>query len=163
MSTFLIRHAALLATMDDQRREIADGGLFIRDLAESRQAMLLARLRAASTGAPLSRNRALPLLSARQALELATRGGGAVLGREDVGALAPGRCADFIAVDLDRLEYAGAWHDPVAALVLCASVPVDYTVVGGRVVVEKGRLRTLDLPLLVERHNRAAARLIEDA
>jgi cytosine/adenosine deaminase-related metal-dependent hydrolase len=100
-------------------------------------------------------------MSARQALELATRGGAAVLGRDDIGALAPGKCADFFAVDLHRLEYAGALHDPVAAMVFCSPVRVDYTVVGGEFVVKEGQLVTLELPELVAAHNQAARRLVK--
>ncbi len=130
-------------------------------LAEARQAMLLQRLGAALEGASLSGQGAPALLTARQALELATRGGAAVLGRPDLGALEPGKCADFAAIRLDRLAYAGGLHDPVAALVFCAPQQVDWLVVGGRTVVEDGQLLTLDLPRLVERHNHAALRLIE--
>jgi cytosine/adenosine deaminase-related metal-dependent hydrolase len=54
-------------------------------------------------------------MSARQALEIATRGGAAVLGRDDIGSLAVGKCADLFAINLNRLDYAGALHDPVAA------------------------------------------------
>lgn len=128
---------------------------------EARQAMLVARLRAALAGASLSSSEAPPLMTARQALELATRGGAAVLGRPDLGSLEAGKCADFTAVRLDRLEFAGAMHDPLAALVFCAPVVVDYTVVGGRMIVKEGRLVTLDVPSLIERHNRAARRLLE--
>lgn len=102
-------------------------------------------------------------MNARQALHLATRGGAAVLGRSDIGSLEVGKCADFLAIDLNRLEYAGALHDPVAAAVFCRPVRVDYTVVGGRFVVREGRLAALDEDVLVERHNRAAARLLEAA
>jgi cytosine/adenosine deaminase-related metal-dependent hydrolase len=123
-------------------------------LAEARQAMLLNRLAAAPS------IEGGELLGARTALELATRGGAAVLGRSDIGVLEPGRCADFVAVSLDRLEYAGAIHDPVAAAVLCAPVGVDRSVVQGRTVVEGGRLVTLDLPPLVDRHNRLATALL---
>jgi cytosine/adenosine deaminase-related metal-dependent hydrolase len=130
-------------------------------LAEARQAMLAARLRAGLQGASLSTGEAPPLMTARQALEIATRGGAEVLGRADIGSLAPGKCADFFAIDLNRLDYAGALHDPVAATVFCAPVRADYTVVGGRLVVKEGQLATLDLPLLVEAHNRAASRLLE--
>ncbi len=132
-------------------------------LAEARQAMLLARLDAGLRGASLSGEAAPPLMTARQALELATRGGAAVLGRRDVGSLEPGKCADFVAIRLDRLDYAGALHDPLAAAVFCAPVGVDYTVVGGNFVVREGRLETVDLPLLVEKHNRAAQRLLNAA
>jgi len=99
-------------------------------------------------------------MSARQTLELATRGGAAVLGREDIGSLEVGKAADFIAINLERIDYAGALHDPVAALVFCAPVKVDYNVVGGKVIVEDGQLTTADLPVLIEEHNRAAKRLL---
>jgi len=101
-------------------------------------------------------------MTAREALWLATRGGAAVLGRTDIGSLEPGKCADFFAIRLDRLEYAGALHDPVAATVFCQPVRVDYTVVGGRFVVREGQLVTLNEQRLVERHNRAARRLLEN-
>ena len=100
-------------------------------------------------------------MTARQALELATRGGAAVLGRSDIGSLETGKCADFFAVNLNHLDYAGALHDPVSAAVFCQPVRADYTVVGGRFVVKEGRLVTLDEQTLVERHNRAASRLFE--
>lgn len=129
-------------------------------LAEARQAMLLARLNAGLQGASLSDGEAPALMSARQALELATRGGAAVLGRSDIGSLEPGKCADFFAVSLDKLDLAGGLHDPLAALVFCAPVNADYTVVGGRFIVKEGQMLTLDLPQHIEKHNRAAQRLL---
>ncbi len=129
-------------------------------LAEARQAMLLSRLGAGVSGASLSGGDAPPLMTARQALELATLGGAAVLGREDIGSLEVGKCADFFAVNLNRLDYAGALHDPVAAMVFCAPVQADYTVVGGKFVVKEGQLVNLDLPTLIEKHNQAAMRLV---
>ena len=100
-------------------------------------------------------------MTARSALELGTRGGAAVLGRSDIGSLEVGKCADFFAVDLNRLEYAGALHDPVAALVFCHPVRADYTVVGGRFVVKESQLVPLDEHELIEKHNRAAKCLLE--
>jgi 8-oxoguanine deaminase len=129
-------------------------------LAEVRQAMLLARLRAGLLGASLSTNAAPPLLTAREALELGTRGGAAVLGRDDIGSLAVGKCADFFAINLNRLEYAGALHDPLAAVVFCAPVKSDYTVVNGKVIVDRGQVTTLDVDRLVAQHNQAARRLL---
>jgi cytosine/adenosine deaminase-related metal-dependent hydrolase len=123
-------------------------------MSETRQALLLNRL-AVSPGIGSG-----PQMTARQALGLATVGGARVLGREDIGALVPGRCADVIAYDLDRVEFAGARHDPVAALVMCAPVTVDHSWVGGRRVVENGRLTRLDLADLVSEHNRLAATLL---
>ncbi|MCS6907005.1 MAG: 8-oxoguanine deaminase [Anaerolineales bacterium] len=129
-------------------------------LEEARQAVLVARLKAGLEGASLSQDQAPPLMTARQALEIATRGGAAVLGRNDIGSLEVGKCADFIAIHLNRLEYAGALHDPVAAVVFCAPVRVDYTVVGGRFVVRSGRMVNVDEAELVQRHNEAARRLL---
>ncbi|MBS7539722.1 8-oxoguanine deaminase [Ancylobacter lacus] len=136
-------------------------------LAEARQAMLLARLRIAlrppegpdttlSTSDP---SRDGEWMSAREALELATLGGAAVLGRADIGALEPGRCADFFALRLDDLAFAGGLSDPVAATVFCGPHRADLTVVGGEVIVAEGRLATLDLPAVIAEHNRHAARL----
>lgn len=129
-------------------------------LAEARLAMLLSRVGEAV--APQI-DEADGLLTGRQALELATVGGARVLGRTDIGALEVGKCADFIALDLNRVAYSGAGHDPAAALVFCDSVPVDYTYVHGRPVVREGRLVTVDLPALVEAHSHAAQRLVAGA
>ena len=130
-------------------------------LEEVRQAMMVARLRAGLGGASLSGNESPPLMAARQALEIATGGGAAVLRRPDLGSLEPGKCADFFAIDLNRLDYAGALHDPVAALVFCAPVRADYTVVGGRFVVKEGQLVNIDQNKLVEAHNKAARELVD--
>ncbi|OQY32350.1 MAG: 8-oxoguanine deaminase [Anaerolineaceae bacterium 4572_5.1] len=130
-------------------------------LEEVRQAMLLSRLRAGLQGASRSGDDAAPIMTARQALELATLGGAAVLGRSDIGAIQAGKVADFIAIDLNRVDYAGALHDPVAALPFCAPNKVDYNVVGGEFVVKEGHLVTTDLPKLIETHNKAARRLLD--
>jgi len=129
-------------------------------LGEARQAMLLARLRAGIQGASRTGGGDQPIMSARQSLELATRGGAAVLGRKDIGSLEPGKAADFVAIDLEQIDYTGALHDPVAALVFCAPVKVDYNVVGGKFIVKEGQLTTADLPVLIEEHNQAAKRLL---
>ncbi len=131
-------------------------------LGEARQAMLLARLKEGITGFSLSNDPSRKLLTARQALHLATRGGAAVLGRTDIGSLEVGKCADFVAINLNRLEYAGALHDPLAAVLFCQPVRVDHTVVGGKFIVRDGRLMTVDERQLVERHNRAARRLLAE-
>jgi cytosine/adenosine deaminase-related metal-dependent hydrolase len=123
-------------------------------LAEARQALLLNRL-AVSPGIGEG-----PQMSARQALELATVGGAKVLGRDDIGVLAPGRAADFIAIDLNRVEFAGALHDPVAAAVLCAPGTIDHSWVGGRPLVQYGRVVGVDAENLIERHNMLARDLV---
>jgi 8-oxoguanine deaminase len=130
-------------------------------LEESRQAMLAARVRAGLMGASKSGGEVLPIMTARQALEIATRGGAAVLGRADLGSLEAGKCGDIFTINLNKLEYAGGLHDPVAALVFCTPVKVDYTIVAGKVIVKDGELKTLDVHKLIERHNRAARRLVD--
>ncbi len=126
-------------------------------LAEARQAMLLSRV--AVPVAPEVHG-AGDLLSAREVLEIATLGGAAVLGRTDLGSLEAGKCADFVAIDLDRIGFAGARHDPVAAAVFCNPGDVDFNFVHGNAVVRQGRLVSLDHDALVEAHNRAAMRLV---
>lgn len=129
-------------------------------LGEVRQALLVARVREGITGFSKSNDPGRKLMTAREALWLATRGGAAVLGRSDIGSLAVGKCADFTAIGLGRLDYAGAWHDPVSAVVFCQPVRVDYTVVGGKFVVRAGHLAALDEARLIEKHNQAAHRLL---
>jgi len=123
-----------------------DGGHL---LGEARQALLLQRV---AHGAAA--------LSAREALCLATRGGAEVLGRDDIGHLAPGMAADVVAFDLRTPGFAGAAeHDPLAALVLCAPTHAALSVVDGRVVVREGRLATIDLPRVLDRHRTMARAL----
>lgn len=129
-------------------------------LAEVRHAMLLARVKEGLTGFSLSNDPDRKLMTARDALYLGTRGGAAVLGRTDIGSLEPGKCADFFAINLNRLEYGGAQHDPVAAVVFCQPIRVDYTVVGGKSIVKEGQLVTVNEAALIERHNRASRRLL---
>ncbi|MGL4409003.1 MAG: 8-oxoguanine deaminase [Zoogloea sp.] len=120
-------------------------------LGEARQAMLLARV-----------GHGPAAMGAREALEIATRGGARVLGRDDIGALAPGMAGDVVAFPLDGLELAGAAvHDPVAALVFCTPPRVRHSIIHGRPVVEDGELLTLDLPPLVATHNRLARQLAD--
>src|SRR4030095_592535 len=92
----------------------------------------------------------------RERLDLATRGGAAVLGRDDIGALEAGKCADFFSIDLNTVDYAGALHDPVAATLICAPQKPRYTVISGGVVVENGRVTTVNMDPVVDAHNRFA-------
>ncbi len=122
-------------------------------LAEVRQALLLNRLAAApDVGGG-------PIMAARTALGLATRGGAAVLGRTDIGSIEVGKAADIIAIDLDRPGLSGARHDPVAALALCDVGRIDHSWVHGRRVVADGELTTIELRVAIEQHNAAAARI----
>lgn len=98
-------------------------------------------------------------MTARQALELATRGGAAVLGRDDIGHLAPGMSADFIALNLNHLAFAGA-HDPVAAALYCQPHGVDLSVINGKVVVMEGRIMTVDVGQIAERHRKIALAMV---
>jgi cytosine/adenosine deaminase-related metal-dependent hydrolase len=124
-------------------------------LAEARQAMLLARLKLAVAADPIR-----TWTSARDVLELATLGGAAVLGRDDIGALEPGRCADFFTLDLNTIQYAGGLADPVAAVVFCAPCIVRHNFVHGRQIVKDGHIISLDMDSVVRDHNVHAARLL---
>jgi len=121
-------------------------------LTEARIAMLLQRVQKGA-GA----------LSAQEALEMATLGGAAVLGRDDIGSLSPGKAADFIAINLDRLEYAGAGHDPLGALLFCRPVNVDLSVINGQVVVEKGYIVGFDLERAIARQNEISQEMLKRA
>lgn len=118
-------------------------------LNEARQALLLQRVLGGAAA-----------LTVEEALWLGTRGGAAVLGRDDIGSLAVGKSADLIAFDLNQLPYAGAQHDPLAALIFCAPQQVDLSIINGRIIVEDGELRTLDMMPVVERHNQISKNLI---
>jgi 8-oxoguanine deaminase len=121
-------------------------------LAEARQAMLLQRVKLGAT-----------VMSAEEALWLGTRGGSTVLGRDDIGYLGPGMAADLIGVRMDRLAFAGAQADPLAALLFCTPPTVDLSIINGRVVVKDGQLLGLELSETVARHNRLAQELLRDA
>ncbi|MCE2658279.1 MAG: 8-oxoguanine deaminase [Rubrivivax sp.] len=128
-------------------------------LNEARQAMLLARVGRALE--PFGCDHGPASFTARDALELATRGGARVLGRDDIGHLAPGMSADLALFDTRSLGLAGAAvHDAIGALLLCSSATAAYSVVNGRVVVREGRLTTLELEPLLERHNALARVLV---
>jgi cytosine/adenosine deaminase-related metal-dependent hydrolase len=118
-------------------------------MAEARQAMLLQRVA-----------RGADAMSAREALEIATLGGASVLGRDDLGALAPGKRADFAVWPATGIETSGAW-DPVAALILCGPHRARDTYVEGRAVVRGGQVVTIDLDATLRQHRQLAARLME--
>ena len=120
-------------------------------LGETRQAMLLARV-----------GHGPAAMSARQALELATLGGAKVLGRDDIGALAPGMSADVVAFQTGGLDLAGAAvHDAVASLIFCTPQNVRHSVINGKPVVSDGVLLPVELQPLIAQHNRLARELVE--
>ncbi len=141
-------------------------------LLEARQAMLLARLRLGLLPPEGPRKymflsqshavRADEWMTAREVLELATLGGARVLGRSDIGSLEPGKCADFFCLDLHTLGYAGALHDPVAAVLFCAPQQARTTVVQGRIIVRDGQITTMEMAPVIATHNRCAAALAND-
>ncbi|GIK42595.1 MAG: 8-oxoguanine deaminase [Chloroflexota bacterium] len=119
-------------------------------LAEVRQAMLLQRVKYGADA-----------MTATQALEVATLQGSKLLRRDDIGVLQPGMAADFIGVTLHQLGYAGALHDPVAALIFCTPAQVSFSAINGQVVVEGGQLLTADVETLINEQNRLAAELVK--
>jgi cytosine/adenosine deaminase-related metal-dependent hydrolase len=119
-------------------------------LNEVRQAMLLQRV--CKDG---------DTLNARQTLALATRGGAAVLGRDDIGILAPGYAADITAFDRRTIDFAGSDWDPLASLLFCGPVKANHTVINGRHVVADGQLTTMDMGQILERHAAMAYDLMQ--
>ncbi|HZW20558.1 8-oxoguanine deaminase [Noviherbaspirillum sp.] len=118
-------------------------------LGEARMAMLLQRV-----------GHGPDAMTARQALELATRGGAKVLNRDDIGALAPGMSADIVLFDTRQIGFAGALHDPVAALVFCTPPQVAYSVINGKIVVRDGECTTVETARVIEQHQVQAARIM---
>ena len=141
-------------------------------LNEARQAMLLARV-SRGIAAPQTESGQTFFgcdlgpaeMTPRDSLRIATRGGSEVLGRaHEIGQIKVGYCADFAMFRTDTLSMAGgAVHDPLGALLLCASDNADYTIVNGKVVVRQGRLTSIDLGPLLERHNTLAIQLATNA
>jgi len=121
-------------------------------LGEARQAMLLQRVGFGPAA-----------MTAREALEIATLGGAQVLGRDDIGALAPGMSADIVAFDLRGVAHAGAGHDPLAALVFCQPGAVALNVIDGLVRIRDGRFTGLELAPLLARHRELARSLYDQA
>jgi cytosine/adenosine deaminase-related metal-dependent hydrolase len=118
------------------------GDLFL----EVKQALLVARARGGPTA-----------LTVRDALRLGTRGGAAVLGRDDIGELSPGKRADFAVWRTDGLELGGA-DDPVAGLVFSGPHRVDRLYIAGEEVVRDGRLTRADEEEIAKDHRRQAQR-----
>jgi 8-oxoguanine deaminase len=122
-------------------------------LGEARMAMLAARVKSGVGSMP-----------ARDALRMATRGGAAVLGRDDIGQLKTGYAADVAVFDVSGLDYAGSAGDPVASLLFCgASHKAKYTLVDGRVVVEDGRLVNIDEKRVAAQANAACLDMLKKA
>jgi cytosine/adenosine deaminase-related metal-dependent hydrolase len=122
-------------------------------LLEARQALLVQRIRAGVSST-----------TALSVLEVATLGGAAVLGRDDIGSLEPGKAADLAAFDSRDIALAGAMHDPIAALVFCATQRRAHGVwVNGRRVVEQGSLIGAQEDELIERANQVASAMVERA
>lgn len=116
-------------------------------VSEARQTMLLQRV---ALGADA--------MSAREALEIATRGGAQVLGRDDCGQIAIGKRADIAIWDTTGVDSAGSWDK--AALLLAGPTRVKHLFVEGRQVVRDGQIATIDLPKVVERQNQLATALM---
>ena len=119
---------------------------------EARQSLLIQRIRYSESD-----------ISARDVLRIGTRQGAAVLGRDDIGTLAPGKAADVIGVNLNQIQFAGANHDYVAALVFCGVPKVDYSFVNGELRVDKGEVVGLDIGQVIAKQNEMALKLVRKA
>jgi 8-oxoguanine deaminase len=116
-------------------------------IKELRQALLLQRVEYGADS-----------ITPREVLRFATIGGARALGREDeLGSIEPGKAADLVMVDLDRLEYAGGLSDPVSALLMCDTKGVDFNMVNGEVLVEDGELVDEEMLDYVSEQNEIAS------
>jgi cytosine/adenosine deaminase-related metal-dependent hydrolase len=116
---------------------------------EARTALLLGKMRGGAAAA-----------TARDALDLATRGGAACLGRTgEIGELTVGACGDLVVWAADPIAHAGAWSDPVEAWLRCGPGRARETVVAGRVLVADGALTLTGIDDVLARHRTAATRL----
>ena len=102
-------------------------------------------------------------MSIREALHVATRGGAACLGRDDIGSLEPGKRADVALVGVEGLGFAGAEADPVAAVLLCAPRRVRHLIVEGRPVVREGRLVNVDEDAIAAEGSRVGRRILSES
>ena len=122
-------------------------------LGEARNAMLVARVKSGVESMP-----------ARAALRIATRGGAAVLGRDDIGSLEPGKAADIAIFSLSGIDFAGSLSDPLAALLFCGSGHrAKHVLVNGKLVVKDGKLVRASEEKIAARANKAAAKLYKKA
>tara|TARA_E500000178_G_C16868767_1_gene683288 strand:- start:141 stop:1040 length:900 start_codon:yes stop_codon:yes gene_type:complete len=121
-------------------------------LNEARQTMLLQRV-----------NQGGNAMSAREALATATRGGASVLGRDDIGMLAPGMAADIACFDRRSVDFAGSDWDMLASLLFCGPVKASHTIINGRIVVAEGQLASMDMDRLLSNHRRMAHDLMVKA
>ncbi len=118
-------------------------GLAVDGSASNDGSNLLEEIRAAYLLHRLNSSKRAP--SGYDILKMATAGSASILGRDDIGVLAPGKCADMFLVDSRRFELTGSGHDPASVpAVTGISEPVDYTIVNGRLTVEHGRIITID-------------------
>jgi len=102
-------------------------------------------------------------MTAYDVLYTATMGGAKLLGREkEIGSLEPGKAADIIVIDMNKIGFAGSLHDPAAALVFCAGTDrVTHSIVNGAVAVENGRLTGGDEANITARANEAAGKILK--
>lgn len=122
-------------------------------LGEARQALLLQRVRYGSAG-----------ITAREVLSMATQGGASMLGFDQGGKIEVGALADLALFNVNRMEYAGAQSDPIAAILFCGyRHDAEYVIVNGKPVVEQGRLVGMDEDTIRDGANAASRRLLKKA
>ncbi|MHC1770635.1 MAG: 8-oxoguanine deaminase [Flexilinea sp.] len=119
-------------------------------LDEVRNAMLVQRVKYGADA-----------LSPTQALEISTIGGAKLLRRTDIGSIEIGKAADVIGIKTGGLSFSGGLHDPIAALVMCSSGEVNLSIVNGKILVNDGKLLSIDLPALIQKQNELGKKLVQ--
>ncbi|OYD15179.1 8-oxoguanine deaminase [candidate division WOR-3 bacterium JGI_Cruoil_03_44_89] len=151
-----LRLGSGIASIDEMLKAEVRIGLGVDGSASNDSSDMLGELRQASL---LHNN-----IPTKKIFEMATSAGAAILGRDDIGTIEPGKAADLVLIDLRKIGYAGAMRDPLSAIVLCGdSHIVDTTIVNGVVVVEDGKLVNIDEEKLFEEANRISRELLKKA
>ena len=103
-------------------------------------------------------------MPAKKVVRMATRGGASILGQPEIGQIKEGMAADLAMFRLDRIDFAGAMTDPAHAVLFCGSAPrAEYTIVAGKVLVEKGELAGMDEKEIFHRANELTASMLRKA
>ncbi|RLD15915.1 MAG: 8-oxoguanine deaminase [Caldiserica bacterium] len=101
-------------------------------------------------------------LTAREVLYFLTKGGAKVLGRDDIGEISPGKAADIILIDTNRIEFAGSGYDPVAGILFSGgNFRVDLNMINGKILVKDGKLLIYEEEKLIEEARKVERKILE--
>lgn len=134
-------------------------GLGVDGSASNDGSNLLEEIRVCYLLHRLNSSRKVP--SGYNILKIATRGSASILGRNDIGSIEVGKCGDLFMIDSNKFELVGAFRNPKSIFgIIGYKKTVDYTIVNGKIVVEKGRMKNIDEDIISEKANTEVKRLL---